>query len=87
MMKNTKRHFLNTHSFQSVSQKYSHGPYYEIRYGAMQFYFGIHLLMNTLNEFSITGAIGMYFENFSVEAAMVDQRSMSFVLNSSYTDR
>ena len=53
----------------------------------MQFYFDIHLLMNTLNEFLITGAIGMYFENFSVEAAMVDQRSRSFVLNSSYTDR
>jgi hypothetical protein len=73
-MKNTKRHFLNTHSFQSVSQKYSHRPYYEIRYAA-------------LNEFLITGAIGMYFENFSVEAAMVDQRSRSFVLNSSYTER
>ena len=49
--------------------------------------FILGLLVNTLNEFLITGAIGMYFENFSVEAAMVDQRSRSFVLNSSYTDR
>lgn len=32
--------------------------------------------MNTLNEFLITGAIGMYFENFSVEAALSDERTM-----------